>query len=173
MKAMVNGWRWLRSIGRRRELERGLDAEIRFHVERQTEKLMADGVPPDEARRQALLRFGGVEPIKDAVRDQFRPLYLERLAREVRFARRALLRAPGFTAAAVLTLALGIGATTAMFSIVNGVLLRPLPYPASDRLVELMHTSPQVEVLAASPAIYFGYRDYGRVFESVGHWDSD
>ena len=127
MKVMLGAWHWLRSLGRRRDLERGLDAELRFHLERQTEKLVADGLRPDEARRRALLRFGGVEPTKDAVRDEFRPLHLERLAREVRFARRALLRAPGFTVTAVLTLALGIGAATAMFSIFNTLMLRPLP----------------------------------------------
>ena len=170
---ILDGWRWLRSIPRRGELESGLDAEIQFHVDQQTQKLVDSGLTPEAARRRALLQFGGVQPVKDAVRDEFRPARLERLWRDVRFAGRTLLRAPGFTVVAILTLALGIGATTAMFSIVDGVLLRPLPYPHPDRLVDLVHTSPQVEQMFGSPAIYFGYRDFGTVFEAVGHWDSD
>ena len=94
---------------------------------------------PDEARRQALLRFGGVEQVRERTRDEFRAARLEDLVRDVRFGWRALLRAPGFLIVAVITLALGIGATTAMFSVVYGVLLRPLPYPDQDRLVEIVH----------------------------------
>lgn len=86
-----------------------------------------------------------------------------------------MLRAPGFTTVATLTLALGIGATTAMFSVVNGILLRPLPYPEQDRLVELVHEARGVGIsrILASPAVYFGYRDHGRTFEAVGLWDWD
>ena len=83
------------------------------------------------------------------------------------------MRAPGFTATAVLTLALGIGATTAMFSVVNGVLLRPLPYPEQDRLVELVFEAPGlgIDEMFASPAIYFASRDYAQTFDAVGLWD--
>ena len=82
---------------------------------------------------------------------------------------------PGFTIVATLTLALGIGATTAMFSVVNGILLRPLPYPEQDRLIELVHEARGVGIsrILASPAVYFGYRDHSRTFEAVGLWDWD
>jgi putative ABC transport system permease protein len=170
-----NVWQWLRSLGRRSALERGLDDEMRFHVDRQIEKYVAAGMAPDEARRQALIRFGAMQGAKDATRDQFRPPRLENLARDFRFSARALLRAPGFTAVAVLTLGLGIGTTTAMFSVVNGVLLNPLPYPEQDRLVNLVHDVPGVGVnrMLGSPAVYFAYRDYSQAFDVVGHWDGE
>jgi putative ABC transport system permease protein len=171
MAMFSSTWGWLRSLGQRATLERRLDAEIQFHVERQTDKLVAAGIPADEARRQALIRFGGVQVMKDRTRDEVRSARLERIVRDFRYAWRALRRAPGFTGVAVLTLAIGIGTTTAMFSIVNAVLLRPLPYPQQERLIELVHTSPTVKELFASSAIYFGYRDYGQAFEAVGYWN--
>src|SRR5262245_19909297 len=97
------------------------------------------------------------------------------MAQDLRYALRGLHRNLGFTSVGVLTLALGIGATTAMFSVVNGVLLRPLPYPQQDRLIELVHQAPGIGLgeLFASPAMYFAYRDHSRTFESVGLWDWD
>jgi predicted permease len=114
-----------------------------------------------------------MEPSKERTRREIRSARLERISRDLHYARRALTRAPGFTAVAVITLALGIGATTAMFSVVNAVVLRPLPYPEQDRLVEVVHTSPVVKELLASPAIYFGYRDHSQAFDAVGLWNWD
>ena len=167
-------WRRLRLLWGGR-FERGLDEELRFHVDRQTEKNRRAGMPPAEARRRALIAFGGVERAKERTRDQVRLVGVEQLVRDLRHAGRGLLRAPGFTGVAVLTLALGIGATTAMFSVVDGVLLRPLPYPAQERLVELTHEAPALGLaeLYASPSVYFGYRDYSRTLEAVGLWDWD
>jgi putative ABC transport system permease protein len=169
---LVEGWRRVRSIRRRNELETGLDEEIRFHIDRQTEKNLRAGMARDEARRHALVKFGGVNRAKEGTRDEFRAASLEDLFRDFRYGGRALLRAPAFTIVATLTLALGIGATTAMFSVVNGILLRPLPYPEQDRLIELVHSVGSGEILA-SPAVYFGYRDHSRTFEAVGLWDWD
>src|SRR5262245_11937477 len=97
------------------------------------------------------------------------------IIQDLRYAFRGLLKTPGFTTIAVLTLALGIGATTAMFSVVNGILLRPLPYPNQDRLIELVHEAPGAGIprMLASPAVYFGYRDHSTTFEAVGLWDWD
>jgi predicted permease len=116
-----------------------------------------------------------VERAKERTRDQFRAVSIEDLARDIRYGGRALARASGFTIVATLTLALGIGATTAMFSIVNGILLRPLPYPEQDRLIELVHEARGIGIsrILASPAVYFGYRDHSRTFEAVGLWDWD
>lgn len=175
MRGVMEGWRRLRSLRRRNELESGLDEEIRFHIDRQTEKNLRAGMAPDEAHRQALIKFGGMERAKESTRDQFRSAFVEDFLRDLRYGGRALLRAPGFTIVATLTLALGIGTTTAMFSVVNGILLRPLPYPEQDRLIELVHEAPGLGIsqLFASPAAYFGYRDHGRTFEAVGLWDWD
>jgi putative ABC transport system permease protein len=172
MRPQGDGTRGDRSLGRRDELETGLDEEIRFHIDRQTEKNVRGGMAPDEARRQALIKFGGVDRAKENTRDEFRAAFIESFLRDVRYGARALLRAPSFTIVATLTLALGIGATTAMFSVVNGILLRPLPYPQQDRLVELVHRV-RIGQMLASPAVYFGYRDHSRTFEAVGMWDWD
>ena len=172
MNALTESWRRLLSLLRRRQFEHGLDEEMRFHVDQQADKNRRAGMPPDEARRHALLRFGGVGNIREQTRDEIRAARLEDLARDFRFGWRALRRTPGFLTVAVVTLALGIGATTAMFSVVYGVLLRPLPYPDQDRLVEIVHEGPNGRWLA-SPAIYFGYRDHNRTFDAIGHWDWD
>jgi putative ABC transport system permease protein len=175
MRRVIEGWHRLRSLLGRNELETGLDEEIRFHIDCQTEKNLRAGMAADEARRQALIKFGGVDRSKESMRDQFRAASIEDFFRDIRYGGRALLRAPGFTIVATLTLALGIGATTAMFSVVNGILLRPLPYTEQDRLVELVHEARGVGIsrILASPAVYFGYRDHSRAFEAVGLWDWD
>src|SRR5512138_773716 len=108
MGVLIDGWRRLRAFARRQELDDRLDDEIRFHVEQQTEKNRRAGMTPDEARRQALIRFGGVEQMREGTRDVFRAARLERLARDVRYGLRSLRRHPGFTAMAVLSLAIGI-----------------------------------------------------------------
>lgn len=175
MRRWTEAWRRVRSLTRRTELEAGISEEIHFHIDRQTEKNMRAGMAASDARRQALRRFGDMESTREATRDQFRPTTIEDVVRDARYGGRALLRAPGFAMVAVLTLALGIGATAAMFSVVNGILLRPLPYPEQDRLIELVHEAPGAGIsrMLASPAVYFGYRDHSRTFESVGLWDWD
>ena len=168
-------WHRLRALLWRQDVEGRLDDELRFHIDRQTEKNRRAGLPHDEARRQALLRLGGLEQVRERTRDEFRAAAVENTVRDVRFGLRALMRAPAFVIVAVLTLGLGIGATTAMFSVVNGVLLRPLPYPAQDRLVETAAYAPSsgTSASSASPAMYFGYRDHNRTFDAIGHWDWD
>jgi putative ABC transport system permease protein len=119
------------------DLDRGLNEEIQFHLEQEIQKQMRLGHSPEEARRRAYVRFGGVEPLKERTRDEFRPALLQDFGRDMKVGARMLTRTPAFALAAILTIGLGTGAATAVFSVVNGVLLRPLPYPESDRLVRL------------------------------------
>ena len=111
--------------------------EIAFHIEQQTAKHIAAGMSPEDALRAARLKFGGVVQAREATRDELRGAWLRDFARDLRIACRSLARVPSFSVTAILTIGLGIGAAAAMFSVVDGVLLRPLPYPDSDRIVQL------------------------------------
>ena len=125
---------WLRRLLRLEQQERDLDRELAFHVDQQTEDLVRGGVPRDEARRQARVMFGGVEQIKEDARDARGTRWLEDLARDTAFALRGMRRSPGFTAAAVLTLAIGIGANGAVWSVVDALMLRALPVAAPEEI---------------------------------------
>ena len=126
---------WWHRLWRRKQMEEQLDKELRFHLEQHTADLIARGHAPEEARRRARLLFGGPEQVKEECRDARGTRWLEDLWQDFRYALRTLRQRPGFAAVALLTLALGSGATTVMFTVINGVLLKPLPYPAARRLV--------------------------------------
>ena len=128
---------WLTRIFRKQQSEKQLDSELRFHLERQTADYTSAGMTPEEARRRAHLEFGGLEPIKEASREARRSHWLDTIRQDVIFALRLLHKNPGFTLAAVVTLALGIGANTAIFSIVNAAVLRPLPFKDSSRILRI------------------------------------
>ncbi len=169
MRWITERWNRLRSIGRRQAIESGLDDEIRFHIDQQIEKNRRAGMSPAEARRQAFLKFGGVERFKESTRDEFRPALLEDSVRDLRHGLRVLRRAPGFTLAALVTLALGIGATAAVFSVVRTVMLEPLPYHEPDRVVTVWETNRGGRVRnVIAPANFVAWRERTRMLEHLG-----
>ncbi len=127
----MSGWR---RFWHRGQMEEQLDKELRFHVDQHAAELMARGLSLEKARRQALLAFGGAEQVKEECRDARGTRWLEDFVQDFTYAARGLRSKPGFSAAAILTLALGIGASTAIFSAVNPILFEPLPYPHPERI---------------------------------------
>ena len=163
-------WKRLYALLRHGDLDRGLNAEVRFHVEMETEKNIKLGMSPEDARLKALRSFGPMEKHKEETRDARGVSWLETLVADLRYGARALFKHPGYALLAVLTLGLGIGANTAIFSVINGVLLKPLPYEHGDRLVIVQQSrplsgQPQVGVAIAE---YFDYRERGKdVFDGL------
>ncbi len=166
----------LRSLFHRRTVDSELDGELRYHIERQIALNIGAGMSSAEARRAALREFGGPESMKEECRDARRVNWLLDFAQDVRYGLRMLRKSPGFTAIAVLTLALGIGANTAIFSLLNAVLLRSLPYADPGRLVYVWtpsHNLPQVPIEAIGPSNgdFFDIQRLAHSFSAVTLFD--
>jgi predicted permease len=172
MKALL---RRLRALLRRSEMEAELDEELRFHLEKEIEQNVRGGMSPEEARRAALVEFGGVELIKEECRDVRGVRPLKDLWQDLRYAVRALLKRPGFTLVAVATLTLGVGATSAIFSVVNSVLLRPLPYKDSERVVQVWENNLKRGWTrdTISPLNFEDWRTQNRSFDAISAYEYD
>jgi putative ABC transport system permease protein len=144
-----------------------IDRELRFHVEMETEENVRRGMGPDEARREALRSFGNVCSVRDAAYEVKGGGMLESILRDARYGARSLVKNKGFTAVAVLTLALGIGANTAIFSVIDAVLLRPLPYPEAGRLVKVYAADPAGDDFSISPADFLEGYSRAQAFEHL------
>ena len=150
----------------RRRTDSELDEEIRYHLDRETRRLVQSGLHPTEARRQATVAFGSVLQVKEEVRREAGFPVVESFLRDLRYGARGLRRSPGFTSAAVITLGLGIGATTAVYSLVDHVLLRSLPYPESDRLIQVVQQNIPTNRWHLSVADVLGIDEHQRSLES-------
>jgi putative ABC transport system permease protein len=161
----------LRSLFQREQVERELDEEMRYHLERKTEEYAAAGLSSDEARHAAMRAMDGIERHKEKCRDMRKVNWLEDFWQDLKFAVRMLRRTPGFAAVVVLTLALGIGANSAIFSVIDGILLQPLPYGDPDRLVivwenNLRRSNPHNVV---SPPNFLDWQAQNHVFSEMSY----
>ncbi|HEY7183740.1 MAG TPA: ABC transporter permease [Blastocatellia bacterium] len=167
----------LRALFRRSQVERELDEELRYHIERQTEQNIRLGMNPEEGRSAAIKTFGGVEQARERSRDARGVRWIEDLWRDLSYGARMLVKNPGFTSLAVLTLSLGVGANTAIFSVVNAVLLRPLPYAEPERLVIIDGTEargpegPKRDYSCSYPD-FFDWRERNQSFDSMAAYHS-
>ncbi|HEX6536028.1 MAG TPA: ABC transporter permease [Gemmatimonadaceae bacterium] len=158
----------LRAVFRRDTVERELDDELRFHLDQEAEKYIAHGMSRDDALRRARLAFGGVDRFKEESRDARGTRLLEDVMADVAFTVRTLVKRPAFTIVAVLTLMLGIGANTAIFSVVSAVLLRPLPYHDPARLVMVWGVQGSDAMQGVTYPDYLDWRARNHVFEDIG-----
>jgi putative ABC transport system permease protein len=172
--------KWMKRLFSRRRVFEELSEEIRAHLEEKVERLAEGGMSGKEALTAARREFGNLTLVEEDGRDVWRWLSIENLFADIRYGLRMLRRNPVFTAAGLLTIAIGIGANAAVFSVVNSVLLKPLNYPQAEELVSLHQTAPGAAGLAdfengllLSPSMYFTYAEQNRTFQALGVWVTD
>ncbi|HYY56059.1 MAG TPA: ABC transporter permease [Pyrinomonadaceae bacterium] len=171
LKSIFNG---LRDLFRRERLDRDIEEELRFHLEMRAQDNVASGMTPEEAMRDARRRFGRLGRVKEICHEIRGVGFMETLWQDLRYGMRVLRKNPGFTTVAVMTLALGIGANTAIFSIVNTVILRPLPYKEPDRIMYLQGSNTQRELTQnpVSPPDFLDWRAQSRSFSEMAAFES-
>ncbi|MFZ0961948.1 MAG: ABC transporter permease [Terriglobia bacterium] len=156
-----------RNLLRKQSVDEALDDELRSSVEILTEEKMKEGYSRPEAHRQALMELGGVEQVKEEVRAIRAGRFLEDFGKDVRFALRTLAKSPGFTVVAVLTLALGIGASTVMFTILDAVMLKPLPFPEPEHMVRVWETLPNGSPNETTTLTFLDWKRQSALFEAL------
>ena len=157
----------LRSLFFRSRVERELQEEFEFHLERQVEANLAAGLPPREARNAAWRALEGIDQQKELCRDMRRTNFIDNFLKDIRYASRTLRHSPGFSAAVILTLALGIGANSAIFSLIDSIVLRPLPYPDATRLVALTEADRKGDDSSLSWLDFVDWRSQSRSFAAI------
>lgn len=167
MPLLVKARSFLRNVLLARRVESELDEEVRSHLEMLTEENVRAGMPPQEARRAARIEIGGVDQLKEQVHQIQTGNWLHSIASDCRYGIRQLRKNPGFAAVAILTLAIGIGANTALFSVVNGVLLNPLPYPHPEELVSLSQKLPPFGQFAISYPDFLDWARMNHTFQAL------
>src|SRR2546428_7201452 len=167
MRKIFNLFQW-----RRARMERDLDRELRYHVDRRVQDLMEAGVGHDEARRRAGIELGGHDQIREEVRDTWIWRWLDDGGHDAGYAARALLRSPGFTTVAILTLAIGIGTNTAIFSLINAALLRALPFPDADRLAVIWADKPGLNLAPPANADVAAWRGQNESFARIAAFNA-
>ena len=156
-----------RSLFRKEELDRNLDDELRSYLDHVADEKIGAGASRSEAYRQARIELGGVEQVKEKVRDRRLGAHLDVLLQDVRYALRTMRKNAGFTATCLMVLAAGIGATAALFSVVDSVLLEPLPYPEADRLVWMWSLTPDGNTNSVAALDYADYRAHTETVEEL------
>lgn len=164
-----------RAIAHSDAVRRQVEDERALHIEAQAQQLIDRGMPEDEAWRRARADTGNADTRNERYRGAIGLLLFDEFGGDLRYGLRQLRRNPAFTTLAIITLALGIGATAAMFSVINGVLLKPLPYPRPDQLVSLSFDAPGIKMmdLRMSPSMYFIFRDQSRAFHDISLYNMD
>lgn len=167
--------RGVRSLRNRNATDQEISDEINHYLEEATASFLAQGLSPDEARRAAQMHLGNATAVKQQMREYGWENLIETFVADVRYGARRLRANPGFTGISILTLALGIGASASIFSVINSVLVKPLSYPDSQRLVALLHTAPGINIkeLNLAASLYLTYSEENRVFQDVGMWARD
>ena len=168
---------WLPDIFRRKKIYGDLAEEMRLHLEERTEQLMSEGMSRKEAEQAARRAFGNSTLLEERSREVWQMPFAESLGRDLKLVFRRLGKSPGFAATVILTLAIGIGANTAVFSVVNSILFRPLPYPNAEQSVAVRLIAPGAAGLAdfsngllLSSSMYFTFAEHNRTFQSFGVW---
>ncbi|HEY4249030.1 MAG TPA: ABC transporter permease [Lacunisphaera sp.] len=167
MRGLTKFLFYLRSLFSRRKLDAQMTEEIKLHLEMEMEAKVTAGMTPEEARYSALREFGNIANIQEKTRDERGWVWLEKIWLDVRHAARVLRKSPGFSVTAILTVSIGIGACTALFTIINGVLLRPLPFDQPDRVVMITETRSGNVETQVSPAVYLDWVKQTSVFEGL------